>query len=61
MLHRIRDYFIAQLRDGATWRGLVLIATALGMKMEPAYAEAIVIFGLLFAGLLGVIWPPQTK
>ena len=59
--YRIRDFLLAQLTDGTTWRGITLLATGLGAQVEPAYAESIVIGGLTLAGVLGIIWPPSTK
>lgn len=44
------------LREASTWRGLVFLATALGLRLEPEQEEAIVATGLAIAGLIGVFW-----
>lgn len=53
----MRDYLLAQAREPSTWRGLVLIATALGAVLSPDQQEAIVSGGLLLAGLVGAALP----
>jgi hypothetical protein len=58
---KVRDYLLLQLKDGTTWRGLTLVATGLGAKVAPEHVEAIVTGGVLVAGILGVIWPPDSK
>ncbi len=53
----MRDYLLARLQEPSTWRGLVLIATALGAVLSPDQQEAIVAGGLLVAGLIGAAAP----
>ena len=53
----MRDYLLARLQEPSTWRGLVLIATALGAVLSPDQQEAIVSGGLLLAGLIGSALP----
>jgi hypothetical protein len=53
---RIGRYMLAQLKEPSTYRGAILIATAMGMKFTPSESEAIVVAGLLAAGLVGVIF-----
>ena len=57
----MRDYLIARLQEPSTWRGLVLIATALGAVLSPDQQEAIVTAGLLVAGLIGAAVPDQSS
>jgi hypothetical protein len=59
-LTAIRAYVIARLQESATWRGLILIATALGAKGRPETWEAIVTGGLLLAGLVAVAFPDRV-
>lgn len=42
------------LREASTWRGLVLLATAAGLQLDPEQEDAIVAAGLAIAGLIGV-------
>lgn len=51
----MKTYIIERAKEPSTWRGVVLLLTALGVPMAPAMTEAIVSTGLAIAGLLGVI------
>lgn len=57
----MRSYLLARLQEPSTWRGLVLIATALGAVLSPDQQEAIVTAGLLVAGLIGAAVPDQSS
>jgi hypothetical protein len=58
---RARAYFLKQFQQTSTWRGLVLIATALRITLEPAQAEAITAAGLLVSGLIAALFPDEVK
>jgi ribose 5-phosphate isomerase RpiB len=46
-------YFILdRLNENSTWRGILLVATGLGVSLSPQHQEAIVAAGL---GLVGAI------
>ena len=45
-------YILDRLAENSTWRGIILVATAVGLKVEPDHQEAIVAAGL---GLVGAI------
>lgn len=53
----MKDYIINRAKEPSTWRGLILILTAIGVPVAPAMAEAIVSVGLAVAGLVGVMTP----
>lgn len=57
----MRDYILARLQEPSTWRGLVLIASALGAALSPDQQEAIVTGGLLLAGLIGAAVPDKSS
>ena len=57
--NKVLDYVMARLNEAATWRGLVVIATALGAKLAPTHFEAIVTGGLFLAGLIGAALPDR--
>lgn len=57
----MRDYILARLQEPSTWRGLVLIASALGAALSPDQQEAIVTGGLLLAGLIGAALPDKSS
>lgn len=48
-------YLVRRLHEPSTWRGLILLLTAAGVRLEPALAEAIIATGLALAGLVGVL------
>ncbi len=56
-----KTYLLARLREASTWRGIVVLATSLGVALQPGQIEAIVAFGLGLAGVLAVFLPDQSK
>ena len=44
-----------RLGENSTWRGLILVVTALGVNMEPALQNQIVTAGLSLVGLINII------
>lgn len=57
----MRDYIISRALEPSTWRGLVLIASALGAALSPDQKEAIVTGGLLLAGIIGAAVPDKSS
>lgn len=55
----ISSFFISRLREPSTWRGFILLATALGVSISPELSEAIVALGLAFAGGVAVVTPDR--
>ena len=53
----MKSYILARAKEPSTWRGLVLLLTAVGVPMAPVMAEAIISAGLAVAGLIGVVAP----
>lgn len=51
----MKSYLINRAKEPSTWRGIVLLLTAVGVPMAPAMSEAIVSVGLAVAGLIGVV------
>ena len=45
-------YILDRLGENSTWRGIILLVTAIGLKVDPEHQEAIVAAGL---GLVGAI------
>jgi hypothetical protein len=52
---KIVNILLERLSENSTWRGLILIATAAGVKIEPELQEAILVAGLSLVGLINVI------
>lgn len=55
----MKDYLLSRAKEPSTWRGLILILTAVGVPIAPALAESIVAVGLAVAGLIGVATPDK--
>jgi hypothetical protein len=52
--HEGMDYVLNQLSQSSTWRGLILIAGALGWQLSETHNEAIVAAALGLVGLINV-------
>lgn len=55
----MKQYILARAKEPSTWRGLVLLLTAIGVPIAPALADTIVSAGLAVAGLIGALTPDQ--
>jgi hypothetical protein len=53
----MKSYFLARAKEPSTWRGVLLMLTAIGVPIAPALADAIISTGLALAGLVGVVTP----
>ena len=53
----MKAYILARAKEPSTWRGFILLLTAIGVPIAPAMADAIVSAGLAIAGLIGVVAP----
>lgn len=53
----MKSYILSRAKEPSTWRGLILLLTAVGVPIAPAMAEAIISAGLALAGLVGVVTP----
>ena len=51
LLFKILD----KLSENSTWRGLILLATAAGVNLEPELQNQIVAAGLGLVGLINVL------
>lgn len=54
-------YLIARAKEASTWRGLILLLTAVGVKLSDDQQLAICAAGLAVAGLIGVFFPDKPK
>jgi hypothetical protein len=52
---KIVNIIIERLSENSTWRGIILVATALGVQLEPEIQNHIVAGGLALVGLINVI------
>lgn len=51
----MKQYILERAKEPSTWRGVVMILTALGVPMAPGMTEAVVSIGLGVAGLIGIL------
>jgi hypothetical protein len=49
---KIVNIILERLSENSTWRGMILVATALGLKLDPELQNQILAAGL---GVIGVI------
>lgn len=57
----MRDFLINRLKEPSSWRGLILIATAFGIDLNPEQAYAIASLGMALAGGVGIIAPDKLR
>lgn len=55
----MKQYILDRAREPSTWRGALLLLTALGVPVAPELANAIISVGLALAGLIGVVTPDK--
>lgn len=53
------NYILERLKEPSTWRGLLALATALGVKLHPEMQEAILSTGLALIGMINVFRAEQ--
>lgn len=49
------DWLLNRLRENSTWRGLILLLTAAGVKLTPELQDSIVAVGLSVVGLINIV------
>jgi hypothetical protein len=52
---KLLNTLLERMSENSTWRGLILVATAIGLKLDPEHQEAIVAAGLGLVGLINVL------
>lgn len=52
---KLVNIIIDRLSENSTWRGIILVATAVGVKLDPELQESIIAAGLGLVGLINVI------
>ena len=55
----MKEYIRDRLQEPSTWRGIILLLTAVGVPIAPAMGEAIICVGLALAGGVGVVTPDK--
>lgn len=54
-------YLYERLKEPSTWRGVIMLVTAIGIPLAPAQAESIVSIGLASVGAIGAFVPDLIK
>ena len=52
---KVIDIILNRLAENSTWRGIILVGTALGLKLDPELQNQILAAGLGLVGLINVI------
>lgn len=53
-------YIVERLKEGSTWRGIILVVTALfGWNVPEEKVAAVVLVGVTAAGLAGMLLPDK--
>lgn len=47
-------YILDRLKEPSTWRGILAMVTAVGVKLHPELQEAIISAGLALIGLVNI-------
>jgi len=55
----MKNYILERAKEPSSWRGLLLLLTAIGIPVAPQLADAIITVGLALAGLVGVATPDK--
>ena len=48
------NYILDRLTENSTWRGIILLATAIGLKLDPDQQAAILAAGLALVGAINL-------
>jgi hypothetical protein len=48
------EWVVARLKEGNTWRGIVLLATSAGLVLTPLAWEIVIAVGMAAAGVLDI-------
>jgi hypothetical protein len=51
---KILDYILTRLAEASTWRGLVFVASAAGIALDPDKANAIAAAGMALVGAINI-------
>lgn len=53
----LKLYVVNRAKEASTWRGVIMLLTAVGLKITPEMADAIISVGIAVAGLMGMLLP----
>ena len=53
----LKLYVVNRAKEASTWRGVIMLLTAVGLNISPEMADAIISVGIAVAGAVGVLFP----
>ena len=53
-------YILDRLKEPSSWRGLVMIATAFGVSVNPELIDSIIAAGAGLAGVIGFVFKDKV-
>lgn len=53
-------YILDRLKEPSSWRGLVMIATAFGVSVNPELIDSIIAVGAGLAGVIGFVFKDKV-
>lgn len=53
-------YILDRLKEPSSWRGIVMIATAFGVTLNPDLVSAIIAVGTGLAGVIGFVFKDKV-
>lgn len=53
-------YILDRLKEPSSWRGLVMIATAFGVSVNPELMDSIIVAGTGLAGVIGFVFKDKV-
>lgn len=53
----MKEYMLNRLREPSTWRGFIMLLTALGVVLDTVQTEAVIALGMALVGAVGVFLP----
>lgn len=59
-LNKLWFYLRSRIKERSTWRGAVVVLSALGIALEPEQAEAVIVAGLAIGGLMETLLPEHA-
>lgn len=51
----MKHYILDRMKEPSTWRGILLLLTAIGVPVAPELADHIVTGGLALVGIVGMV------
>jgi hypothetical protein len=54
-MKNIAKYASDRLKEPSTWRGIILVLAAVGVKLSPELADAIIASGISLAGVIAIL------